>query len=613
VILKSLKIIKKTLIIIFYNGFTITLKKIYRHYCNNGRKGVTKGINIDYKILKLNNQRNDYLKWIEQNEYNMEDSIEFNYNPLISIILPIYNIKKAYLREAIESVLNQSYKNWELCIADDASSLNETIELLKEYEKTDNIKVIYRLRNGHISIASNSALSLASGEYITFLDHDDTLAPFALFEIVKEINKNRDIKLIYSDEDKIDEYGKRYEPHFKPDWNPDMFFSQNYISHLMVIKKEIIEKTKRFRVGYEGSQDYDLILQSLKFINSDEIAHVTKILYHWRSIEGSTAKDSGTKEYTTDAGVKALEDYFTYNKNIQVKKGLLPNTYKIVYPIISFPLVSIIIPTKDNYELLSTCINSILTRSSYKNYEIIIIDNQTTQIEALTYLEYLNSIENIQVIKYNKIFNYAEINNYAVKYANGTFLAFLNNDIEVLHSRWLDEMLQHAQRKEIGIVGAKLYYPDRTIQHGGVILGIGGIAGHAHKYFEQDSHGYFSRLKIIQNYSALTAACIVMKKVVFDEVSGFEEELEIAYNDVDLSLKVLRKGYRNLWTPYAQLIHHESKSRGQEDTIEKRKRFEKEQRFMKKKWGKELLLDKCYNENLTLEDENFSLKIEEKN
>jgi len=600
----------------WYDGFFKTLSKSYRRYRLYGRKGVTKGINISYKQVIEHNERILYSKWIQQNEKKIQkkEDINFSYRPLISIVMPTYNIEKIWLKQAIDSVLNQTYKNWELCIADDASSVEETVALLKIYEqKYKNIKVTYRSENGHISKASNSALDLAVGEYITFIDHDDTLSPFALYEVVKAVNVNLNLKLIYSDEDKIDENNKRFNPHFKSDWNPDMFYSQNYISHLSVVKKEIIDKTEGFRVGYEGSQDYDLLLQCLKFIEEDEIYHIPKILYHWRAIEGSTAQSSGAKAYTTDAGVKALQDYFKNNKEIKVTQGFLANTYKLIYPIKKTPLVSIIIPTKDNYNLLLTCISSILAKTDYAHYEIIIIDNQTTELDALEYLEQLGKIKNVKVLKYNKPFNYASINNYAVTHSHGEFIAFLNNDIEVISGSWLSEMLQHAQREEIGIVGAKLYYADMTIQHAGVILGIGGIAGHAHKYFDKEAYGYFSRLQIIQNYSALTAACVVMEKSIFDEVGGFEEKLEIAFNDIDLSLKVLKRGYRNLWTPYAQLIHHESKSRGLEDTREKKERFDREIAFMKGKWKEELLADRCYNRNLTLEHENFSLKIEEKN
>lgn len=613
-IVKSLRIFYKTFFIVLNDGFFSTVSKSYIRFRTMGRKGVTKGINNSYKELIHKDEAKLYLQWIQNNEKLEKTEENLSYNPLISIVMPTYNTDPKWLRKAIDSVLNQSYKNWELCIADDASTLVSTVELLKKYENQDKrIQVIYRKKNGHIAKASNSALSLAEGEYVTFLDHDDELASFAFYEMIKAINHNRNLKLIYSDEDKIDEKGKRFNPHFKSSWNPDMFFSQNYISHLTIIKKEVIDKTKKFRVAYEGSQDYDLFLQCLKFLNANEIAHVSKILYHWRAIDGSTAKDSTEKSYTTNAGIKALRDYFKDKPTVSVKRGFLDNTYKVSYKRSNNPFVSIIIPTKDNYSLLKICIESIFKKTEYKYYEIIIVDNQTTQVAALKYLNKLNSMDKIKVIQYDKTFNYAAINNYAAEEASGEFIAFLNNDIEVINKEWLSEMLGHAKRKEIGIVGAKLYYPDMTIQHGGVVLGIGGVAGHAHKHFDSNEHGYFSRLKIIQNYSALTAACIVIKKDIFKEVNGFEEELVVAFNDIDLSLKVLEKGYRNLWTPYAELIHHESKSRGMEDSTIKRKRFDKEKAFMQNKWQRKLLEDKCYNQNLTLEHENFSLRIEEKN
>jgi glycosyltransferase involved in cell wall biosynthesis len=613
-IVKSLRIIQKFFYLIVHDGFIITSTKLVKRYREGGRKLLTKSINIRYKMILKNNNQLLYKKWINVVESpNRLKAKIFFYEPLISIVMPTYNTPLQWLKEAIESVLNQNYKNWELCIADDASNSKEVLILLKKYqEKYSNIKVIYRLNNGNISEASNTALALARGEFITFLDHDDRLPFNALVEVVSVLNHYPHVKLIYSDEDKIDEENIRFDPHFKSDWNPDMFFSQNYLSHLTVIKKEIIDKSEKFRIGYEGAQDYDLFLQCIKLIKEDEIYHISKILYHWRAIDGSTAKGSSEKEYTSDAGLKALKDYFKNNVNSGVEKGLLPNTYRVNYKIIKNPLVSIIIPTKDNLKLLSTCVDSILDKTEYTNYEIIIIDNQTSDEETLLYLNELSYHPKIKILQYNKAFNYAAINNYAVHHASGEYLAFLNNDIEVITKNWLNNMLEHAQREEIGIVGAKLYYEDNSIQHGGVILGIGGIAGHAHKYFNKDEHGYFSRLKIIQNYSALTAATIVMKKSIFEEVNGFEEKLAVAFNDIDLSLKVLEKGYRNLWTPYAELIHYESKSRGHENTVEKKARFDKEILFMKEKWGVKLLDDRCYNKNLTLEHEDFSLKIEEK-
>lgn len=617
-ILKILRIIKKIIILLFYNlnnqPFQFIIE-LYKKYKNEGRRSFTKSINISYKVLMMSNNTLFYNSWIKENEVDLRniDLKTIPYQPFISIVVCTYNTPTNLLKKTIESVVSQTYNHWELCIVDDASDGGDILKVLEEYEnRYSNIKVHYRKENGHISVASNTGLSLVEGEYVAFLDHDDELAIHALYEIVKTINRYSDATIIYSDEDKIDSRGKRFEPHFKSDWNEDMFYSQNYISHLSVIKKEIIDKTEKFRIGYEGSQDYDLLLQSLKFIKDDEVYHISKILYHWRAIEGSTALEANEKNYTTKAGLKALSNYFQ-EKNIFVEQGFLVNTYKVNYKIIGNPKVSIIIPTKDNYALLFTCISSILALTDYENYEIVIIDNQTTDIEALVYLDGLKELPNIQVLTYNKAFNYAIINNYAVSKARGEFILLLNNDIEIINASWLSEMLQHAQRKEIGIVGAKLYYEDRTIQHAGVVLGIGGVAGHAHKYSSQEAYGYFSRLQIIQNYSALTGACMMMKKSIYLEVGGLEEALEVAFNDIDLCLKVLEKGYRNLWTPYAELIHYESKSRGLEDTPEKKERFEKEIFFMKQKWAKELLGDRCYNANLTLVHENFSLKLEEKN
>jgi len=540
-VIKFFRIIKKVVIIIYKNRNNKPLEVIYNsflRYKKGGRKELTKGINNDYKALFIV-EKSLYLDWIENNEFNQDfiDIALISFKPLISIVIPTYNTSEIWLEKAINSVLNQSYTNWELCIADDCSTNIKSANLLKKYEqKHTNIKVNYRNTNGHISKSSNSALALAYGEYIAFMDHDDELSVNALYEVVKTINQNKNIKLIYSDEDKIDEQGKRFDPHFKSDWNPDMFFSQNYISHLTVIKKNIIDKTEKFRVGYEGSQDYDLLLQCLKFIEDDEIHHISKILYHWRAIEGSTALHSNEKSYTTEAGIKALKSYF---KHTDVEQGLVENTYKIKYTISSIaPLVTIIIPTRDGYDILYQCIESILTKTDYSNYEIIIIDNQSSDMKTLKYLKVLTKKhQKIRVLKYLKPFNYSSINNYAVKHANGDILALVNNDIEVINSSWLTELVQHAQRDDIGAVGAKLYYPDETIQHGGVVLGIGGVAGHSHRYFQKDDYGYFSRLQIIQNYSAVTGACLVVRKKLYEEVNGLDEKnLSIAFNDVDFCL-----------------------------------------------------------------------------
>lgn len=616
-------LIKKILLIMLndrYNNPFRIVAKSYARYKKHGWDGVVERIYKDYWKIFLYETNNigiksDYKKWIETNEKDILKTKSLKLNPLISIVTPTYNTQKKYLQEMIESVISQTYTNWELCIADDASTTQETINLLKEYEnRYKNIKVVYRKKNGHISEASNSSLALASGSYIAFLDHDDTLAPNALYEMVKKLNKNNSLKLIYSDEDKIDEDSKRHKPHFKSGWNPDMFFSQNYICHFVVLKKSIVDKVNGLRVGYEGSQDFDLLLRCLEYIDYKEIGRIQKVLYHWRAIKGSTAYGTEEKGYSHKAGLKAVRDYFHKRDiNISVEDGMLPNTYKINYPIDNLPLVTLLIPTRDGYDILYKCIESILEKTTYKNYEIIVLDNETICKKTLDYFQEINKYENITILRYPHPFNYSAINNFGVKHAKGELIGLVNNDVEVISENWLTEMVSHAMRKDIGAVGAKLYYGNGSIQHAGVILGVGGVAGHSHKYHKEDKSGYFLRLKIVQNYSAVTAACLVVKKDLYEEVDGLDEEnLKVAFNDVDFCLKLQEKGYRNLWTPYAELYHHESISRGSEDNLQKTQRFNKEVDYMLRRWKDILDNDTYYNENLSKVYEDFSLNFSNK-
>ncbi|BAF72682.1 glycosyl transferase [Sulfurovum sp. NBC37-1] len=594
------------------------VRKSHVRYKKHGWQGMLERLEKDWSRLHSYEhtrfyKKSEYRIWIEKNEKEIYRTEPLGFFPLISIIVPTYNTKKRYLTEMLESVLSQTYGNWELCIADDASTDRETIDTLEYYRtKHPAVKVVYRKKNGHISEASNTALSIALGDYVAFLDHDDTLSPNALYEMAKKLNEDRKLKILYSDEDKIDENSNRYMPHFKSGWNPDMFFSQNYITHLLIIKKEIIDKVGGFRKGYEGSQDYDLVLRCLDHIGKEEIGRVEKILYHWRAIKGSTAYGSNEKAYAHDAGLRGLQDYFLRkDRSISVENGLLANTYKVVYPIVEMPLVSLVVPTRDSYNILHKCIESILQKTLYENYEILIVDNESTDPKTLRYFEILKKHEHIRILEYHHPFNYSAINNYGVQYARGEIIGLLNNDVEIISSGWLSEMVQHAIRPEIGAVGAKLYYDNHTIQHAGIVLGIGGVAGHSHKYFPQNHHGYFSRLKIIQNYSAVTAACLLMRKSVYLEAGGLNEEnLAVAFNDVDLCLKLQQKGYRNLWTPYSELYHHESISRGSDDTPEKTERFGREIKYMLEKWKKQLLKDPYYNRNLTRQHENFSINTE---
>lgn len=534
-------------------------------------------------------------------------------HPKISIVMPVYNVDKKYFVKAIESVRSQVYQNWELCVADDCSTESYIRPFLKKLSQQDSrIKIILRETNGHISEATNSALALASGEYIALMDHDDVLVDSALVYVASAIEKNPECALIYSDEDKIGERGRRFYPFFKPDWSPDLFFSMNILTHLNVFKADIVRKIKGFRKGYEGSQDYDFCLRFLDEVREDQIIHIPKVLYHWRAIKGSVALDSREKQYAHDNARKSITE-FHERRGIKVKvvAGYGP-LHRVLYEYKKEDnKVSIIICTRDAKSILKVCIDSILQKTEYANYEIIIVDNSSVERETLSYFEELKKIDFVKVVSIDCPFNYSYLNNEAVKHASGNILCFLNNDIEVLSPNWLDELVMHAQRLDIGAVGAKLFYPGSGgIQHFGIVTGImGGVAGHPFKYFNAQADGYFGRLRVVNNVSAVTGACLVTRKTVFESVGGFDEKnLAIAYNDVDLCLKILSLNLRNLVTPFAELIHHESLTRGHEDTPEKLNRLRQEQDFMKNKWGGgRPLKDRFYNPNLTVGAENYNL------
>lgn len=563
-----------------------------------------------------------YSEWIENIEAQSLPSKTrvskmlqaFGYKPLISIVLPVFNPAEKFLRECLDSVINQSYRKWELCIADDASTDPEVEAVLKEYQRKDKrIKVALRSKNGHISRTSNTALTLATGEFVALLDHDDTLSQDALLFVVEALNREPGAELIYTDEDKLDLDGARFDPHFKSDWNPDLLYSQNYVSHLGVYKKSLIDTVGGFRVGYEGSQDYDLLLRCLRHITHAQIVHIPRILYHWRMSEGSTALSSNQKSYTTDAGLKALKYHFAKNNApaVKVSAGPAANTYRVRWPLPKKqPLVSLIIPTRDRRSLTEVAVRSILTKTTYKNYEIIILDNGSTEPDALEFFRTIQREDvRVRVIRYDYPFNYSAINNFGVSHAKGSIIGLVNNDVEVITPGWLSEMVSHALRPEVGCVGAKLYYSNDTVQHAGVICSLGGVAGHSHKHFPRSHPGYFYRLMLPQNLSAVTAACLIVRREIFEEVGGLDElNLKVAFNDVDFCLKVWSSGYLNVWTPYAELYHYESISRGAEDSPEKVDRFQREINFMKEKWGENLERDRFYNVNLTRDREDFSLR-----
>ena len=557
----------------------------------------------------------DYKEWLEKNmparqELDRQEKHKFKYAPKISILVPVYNTPETFLRQMIESVQKQTYGNWELCIAN-ANPANEQVKvILKEYTANDaRVKVTDVPENEGIAQNTNKALEIADGTFIGLLDHDDVLAENALYEVVKELNKAVDTDEIYTDEDKVstamDEY---FSPNFKPDFNLDMLRSNNYFCHFFVAKKELIETVGGFRGEYNGAQDYDLFLRCIE--KAERIAHIPKILYHWRVHQESTADNPLSKMYAYDAGQKAIEQHLKRcGVTAEVSKTENLGFYRVKYQQEGSPLVSILIPNKDQKDTLDQCLKSIEARTDYENYEIIIIENNSTEQETF---EYYKQIKNpkIRVIEWKDEFNYSAINNFGVRHAKGEYLLFLNNDIEVINSDWLGEMLSNCQREEVGAVGAKLYYPDNTVQHAGVIVGIGGVAGSVFVGLKRGYTGYMHRASIQQNLSAVTAACMMVKKSVFEEVGGFEEELKVAFNDIDFCLKIREKGHLIVYDPYVELYHYESKTRGAEDTTEKIRRFQSEIEYMRSHWSSILKNgDPAYNPNLSLKKWDYSLRV----
>lgn len=536
----------------------------------------------------------------------------FEYCPTISVLLPVYNVPEQFLRAVIESVQNQLYPHWELCIADDNSPHAGLRSIIEAYAAHDSrIKYVFRTSNGHIAEATNSAASLATGEFIGFLDHDDELRENALYEMVRELNSHKDADLLYSDEDKITPDGVRHYPHFKSDWNPELLLCQNYVCHFTVVRRSLFEKLGGIRKGFDGAQDWDFVLRVSEATTPDKIRHIPKILYHWRVIDGSTAKGTEQKPYVTEAQIKAVKQHLDRigDRDAEVTSlpgiGMLRVTYRVPTP---EPLVSVIIPTRNQVQLLSTCLHGLLEKTSYSNLEVIIVDNGSDDPDAQRYLEMVGKKRGVTVLHDDKPFNFARLNNEATHHARGEILAFLNNDIQIARPDWLHELVSNVTRTGVGAVGARLLYPHGTVQHAGVVLGIGGVADHMMKHQPSSALGYFCRSILPQNISAVTAACMVVKKDVFVEVGGFDEkEFSIAYNDIDLCLRIRSKGRLIVYTPYAELIHHESVSRGYEDTPEKLARFQREYAAMQSRWGALLLNDPYYNRNLSLERADFSL------
>lgn len=538
----------------------------------------------------------EYNAWLIANEKE-EKPVSFEYNPLISVLIPVYNVNGEFLKECIESVLMQSYKNFEICIVDDASTKKDTLDTLKEYSKNPKVRIMHRKKNGHISRASNDALKMAKGEFVALLDNDDTLAKNAFYEVVKVLNNDKNLDFIYSDEDKIGLDGKRCFPHFKPDFSPDTLLSLNYICHLAVIRTSLVRKVDGFTIGLEGAQDHDLFLKVVEKTN--KIYHIPKILYHWRMLPGSTSLKLDNKDYATDNGKKAIETALERRGlKAYVEKDPVSTYYRVIYDFNKEPLVSILIPTKDHANVTEKCLKSIYEKTRYKNFEVILIDNGSVEKETLKLFEkYKKKYKNFKVLREDIEFNYSKLNNLAAKKAKGDYLVLLNNDTEIITEQWLEILIGYAMQSHVGAVGPKLLYPDKTVQHAGVILGLGGVASHAYIGSTRDALGMCGRLRVPYDYAAVTGACLCVSKKKFEEVGGLEEDLKVAYNDVDFCLKLLKAGYYNVELPMVELYHYESKSRGSDLDEDKIDRFNAEQDYMWEKWGDMLGEDRFYNIN----------------
>ncbi len=570
-------------------------------------------------MAKLKGLDDDYIynEWFEKTKPSKEEIAaqrehKFEKEPKISIVIPLYKTDDNLLKELIESVLNQTYANFELCFADGSPEGFDKETILKAYAQKEE-RIVYKILGENLGIADNTneALKLATGDYVAFCDHDDILPEYALYEVVKAINENPAADFIYSDEDKIDIAGKTvFEPQFKPDFNKDMLRSVNYICHLLVVKKDLLEKLKGFDKAYDGAQDYDFILRASE--QAKQIVHISKVLYHWRCHMNSTASNPESKLYAFEAGERAIKAHFQRTEpglSIEsIEKGIDYGIYHTSFNI-KEELISVIIPNKDHSEDLDKAIRSLL-KGSYKELEIIIVENNSTGKETFAYYENIQKeFTSIKVVVWEREFNYSAINNFGVKYAKGEYLLFLNNDVELKNPDSIKEMFYFMQREDVGICGCRLLYEDDTIQHAGVVIGFGGIAGHTFIGLHETQNSYCHRAMIAQDYSAVTAACMMSKKSVFESVGGFSEELAVAFNDIDYCMKVRALGKLVVYTPYAVLYHYESKSRGLEDTPEKVERFNREIATFMKKWGDILKNgDPYYNPNLTLRKSNFALR-----
>lgn len=526
------------------------------------------------------------------------------YKPLISVVMPVYETPERALREAIDSIRHQLYPCWELCIADDASRAPHIADLLRQAATDDpRIKWMKRERNGHISAASNSALSLAAGEFVALIDHDDLLAQHALYEIAVALNKDPALDIIYSDEDQIDGNGRRSLPYFKTGWNIDLLLGHNMVSHLGVYRRSLLKGVGGFREGFEGSQDYDLALRCADATLPSRIHHIPAVLYHWRRDYGRSSFSEGKLAECSSAALRAISDHLDRRRQTgtATPHPVLPQWSRVIRPVPSpAPLVCLIVPTRDRADLLGLCVDGLLNRTDYPALEILIVDHESKSPETFKLFEKLRLDSRVRIIPYAGPFNYSAINNMAVTQANGSIIGLINNDVDVINSDWLSEMVSLAIMDDVGAVGAKLIYPDNRVQHAGIALGVGGVANHFSHAMRRSNAGYFGRNVLASSVSAVTGACLVVRKSVFEELGGLNEiALAVAFNDVDFCLKARKRGYRNVWTPHAELYHHESASREVEDTPEKAERFQREIDYMMTTWGNEIDNDPFYNENFS--------------
>ena len=597
-------------------------RNIIRRLFRQGPRATMRGLGRRYssrgKLIVADQGSVPYLDWLrafdpvgETDRTRAAEAIDgLSEQPLVSIVMPVYDTDEVWLRLAIDSVRAQWYENWELCIADDASTSPHVATVLAEYSALDpRIRSMRRNENGHISAASNSALELATGDWIALLDHDDVLQPHALAAMVLTAAQSPDVDVLFSDEDKIDEAGVRYDPHFKPPWNPDLFLSQNYVSHLGMYRHRLVREVGGFREGYEGSQDYDLALRCIARLDARQVRHVPFVLYSWRSVRGSTARSLGTKSYAEEAAIRAIRDHLRC-KGVaaDVELSMAPSTYRVRYPLNEpAPSVEVIVPTRDGAAHLQACLEGLTSKTRYPGLRVQVVDNGSKDAATLEVLEAFGRRPDVVVVVDDRPFNFAALNNAAVERTTCPVVCLLNDDIEVVDPDWLIEMVSQVMRPEVGVVGAMLRYPDGAVQHAGVVLGAGGVAAHAHAGHDTPDQGYFSRLATVHEVGAVTGACLVTTRASWDSTGGMDEALAVNFNDVDYCLRVAETGQRVLWTPHAVLVHHESKSRGQVDDESKVEQLRNEAARMVGRWGEALFEDPAYGPNLTFEGAPFGL------